>query len=442
MNKHLSTMLLLVFLPSCGSGSSSSSDSNNTQPIEYQFKLSAQQTNRCGQQVAFNQFELHLQDDNWQLIDKYTADANGQVSFATEQEYINYTIIAKYQQGAEEEGLDITSYHHANTTTSASYVATYDNLLDTSTCECVTQDIELQHRSFSVIDSVSSSFSYESWHSTDSQNTYFTNAEICRLIDDEWPIHSIAIRGLDTNNGAIGVASILNDFGSNTEGLWQSAAIEVADNVPLSSEHAAFNMMQEFANGEHFYVESSEDDTELLVFNTHPYTSESIHYARTSHIFDHLDTIFGQSTFASYHQIKSTMNDEATSVSAETEQPDIDYTNFSELAADGSYDYSAVSGYPLVDISFSYQVSSASITTPINWTMYGPIKGILASSVQLAGFEDTITPDTDIQNTEINIIKSLTTNNYDDYIYYYQGNTDSDFANDLQSFQLELVRNF
>ena len=74
--------------------------------------------------------------------------------------------------------------------------------------------------------------------------------------------------------------------------------------------------------------------------------------------------------------------------------------------------------------------------------MYGPIKGILASSVQLAGFEDTITPDTDIQNTEINIIKSLTTNNYDDYIYYYQGNTDSDFANDLQSFQLELVRNF
>jgi len=440
INKHLSTMLLLVFLPSCGSGSSSGN--NNTLPTEYQFKLTAQQTNQCGQQIAFNEFELHLQDDNWQLINKYIADANGQVSFATEQKNINYTIIAKYQQGEANEGLDITSYYNVNTTTTASYVATYDNLLDSSTCECVTQDIELQHRSFSAIDSISTSFSYDNWHSTDSQNTYFTNAEVCRLIDGEWPTHSIAIRGLDTNNSAIGVASLLNDFTSNTESLWLSAAIEVADIVSLSPEHTAFNMMQEFANGEHFYVESSEDDTELLIFNTHPYISESIYHTSTSHIFDHLDTIFGQSTFASYHQIKSTISNEATSVSADTEQPDIDYTNFSELAADGSYDYSAVSGYPLVNISFSYQVSLASITTPINWTMYGPIKGVLASSVQLTGFEDTITPDTDIQNTEIKIIKSATTNNYDDYIQYYQGNTDSDFANDLRSFELKLVRNF
>lgn len=429
-----------LILQSCGSGSSSSSNTTTTVP-EYQFELSAQLANECGQQVTFNQFEVHLQDENWQLIEKYSADVNGFVNFTTDQENINYTIIAKYQQGESGESLDVVSYHQANTTTTATYTATYDELLDNSTCECVTQDIELQHRAFTIIGSVSTSFNYENWYSIDSQNTYFTAAEVCRVINDEWPIQSISIRGADVLNNAIGAATLLEDFSSNTEGLWQAAAVEVADSVLLPSNHTGFEMKQSFANNEHFYVKTDEGDDEFLVFNTHPYISESKYHSVASHFFESLNTIFGLSTFTSHHQIKTSTYDEAFDVLAETQQPEIDNIGFSELAADGSYDYSTVSGYPLVEIAFDYPVSSlnSGASMPITWTMYGPISGTLASSVQLSGYEDIFDPNTYIQTTSIKIIKSSISNNYDDYIEYYQGNTDSAFADDLRYFQLLLA---
>jgi hypothetical protein len=439
LNKYSISSILLLLLQSCGSGGSDDSSTSSTS--EYQFKLSAHITNKCGQPMVFNQFEVHLQDDSWKLVKKYNADVNGQVSFTTNQENINYTIVAKSQQEQNEEGLDIVSYYQANTTVAASYEAKYDSLVDNSSCECVSQDIEVQHREFSAIDTISASFNYESWYRIDSKNTYLKGLEICRAIDDEWTIQSISIRGFDSNNKAIGVASLIEDFSSNAENLWQTAAIEVADNVALPKKHVDFEISQIFANNAHFYADVNKDDTELLIFNTHPYISESIYYSVTSLLFEKIDTIFGQSTFSSHHQIKSSLYDQAFDVSAKTTQPNIDNSTFSELTGNHSYDYSEVSGYPLVAITLNYQVVGTNLntSTPITWTMYGPIKGTLASSVQLSGYENTITPDTSIKSTDIKIIKSTNSNKYEDYINYYQGNQYSDLADNLYYFQLELL---
>ena len=437
LNNPITIITLLLLLQSCGSGS----DSSNDTTTEYEFTLLAKLANQCGQQTAFDQLEVHLQDDNWQLINKYSADVNGQIHFITEQKEINYTIIAKSQQGENEEGFDIISYYHANTITPAWYKATYDSLQDNSNCECVTQDIELQHRAFSMIDSISTSFDYDNSQLIDSQTTYLSDSEVCRIADSEWPVQSISIKGLDANNNAIGVASVLENFSSNTENLLQPAAIEVADLVPLPQNHAAFELAQLFKNDEHFYAEIGEGDEELLVFNTHPYISESTYYAKTSHIYESIDTIFGRSSFSSYHQIQSNLYDEAFSVLAEIDKPTIDNTSFSELASDGSYDYSAVSGYPLVKIVFDYQLNSISsdASIPVSWTMYGPIKGTLAASVALSVMEESIGTDSNIQTTDIKIIKSSNSNNYSDYIGYYQGNTESDLADDLRYYHLQLA---
>lgn len=426
---------LLLLVQSCGSGSS------NDTAVEYEFTLLAKLTNQCGQQIAFDQLEVHLQDDDWQLIEKYTADVNGNIHFITEKKEINYTIIAKSQQGENEEGLDIISYYHANTVTPAWYKATYDSLQDNSNCECVTQDIELQHRVFSLIDSISTSFDYVNSQLIDSQTTYFSDSEVCKMADGEWPIQSIAIRGLDANENAIGAASILDFFSSETSMLLQPAAIEVADLVPLPQNHAAFELILMFQNGEHFYVTIEEDDEELLVFNTHPYISESTYHAKTSHAYESIDTIFGRSSFSSYHQIQSSLYDDAFSVLAEINKPTIDNTSYSELASDGSYNYSAVSGYPLVKVVFDYQINSISsgTSTPISWTMYGPIKGTLAASVALSVMEESIGTDSNIQTTDIKIIKSSNSNNYSDYIGYYQGNTESNLADDLRYYHLQLT---
>jgi len=439
LNKLSITLILLVFIQSCDSESDTESDQSILS--EYQFELVAQLTNQCGQKVAFDQLEIHLQDDNWALIEKYTADINGIVNFTTDQENINYTIVAKSQQGSDEEGLDIVSYYHANTTTAASYEATYDNAIDNTSCECITQDIQVQHRSFATIDSITISFDYQSYDIIDTQNTYLNDAKICRVIDGEWPVQSIAIRGVDVNGNMIGAASVFDSVESNSDNLFQTAAIEVAENSILPEVHQAFTIMQLIDDREHFKTEVEESSTESLVFNTHAYISESIYSSNANYTFDSFESIFGQAAFTSHHQIKSSVYSEAVSATASTNKPDIDNVTFSELADDGSYDYSTVSNYPLVEIAFDYELSidNSNEIMPITWTMYGPNQGILASSVQLEGYENLINADTYIHSTDIKIIRSKNTDTYEDYINYYQGNTNSDFSDDLYYFQLTLL---
>ncbi len=439
LNKYFLIALISLMLQSCGSGSSSSDDGEVI--TEYQFELLAYLKNECGQTTAFNQFEIHLQDDNWQLIERYFPDDKGLISFITDQKKINYTLVAKFQQGDSEEGLDIVSYNQANTTNPTNYFATYDNSLDNSNCECITQDVELEHRIFSTIETVSASFDYDTWLSIDSQHSYFNDVKVCREIGNTWPVESIAIKGRDTNNNSIGVASLLTNFSSNEDKLWRVAAIESAEIVYLPQEHGSFEMTQLFSDGEHFSTASNEQDEKIAIFNSHPYISEAVYYTKSYHLFEDINTIFGQSTFSSYHQIKSTLYDEVFEVSATSVEPNIDNTSFSDLGADGSYDYSQVSGFVLVKFIFEYEVESLNINAdiPTTWTMYGPIGGILASTVQLAGYENNITPDTDIKRTDIKIIKSASSNNYEDYIRYYQSDLETGFSDDLRYFQLKLI---
>jgi len=440
LNKKHITILLLLFISSCGSGSGSSSEPEKIDS-EYQFELSAKLINQCRQEVTFDQFEVHLQDESWQLIEKYSPNANGLVSFTSKQKEINYTIVAKYQQGDSTEGLDIVSYFHAKTAAPSLYIATYDNLLDNGSCECITQNINVQHRVFSRIDTVSTSFPYEDWQQVDPQNTHFNNARICRIKDQEWPISSVSIRGLDAKNDTVGVASLLTGFSLYDDQLWEAAAVEVAETISLPQEHTAFELTQSFANGEHFSVNIGQDDELLPVFNSHPYVSESVYQSTSSHVFEDIDSIFGRSTFSSFHQIKSTIYAETFNVSAKVDRPNIDNTNYSELNSDGSYDYGAISDYPLIKFTFDYEVKllNSDTITPVIWTMYGPIKGVLPSSVQLVGYDDVVTPKTKIFNTDIQIIKSSTSKNYEDYIRNYQHITDTDFYDDLNYFHLKVA---
>lgn len=436
MLKHSPLVLVpLLLIQACGSESSSD---KTPEPSEYQFNLSAKLSNKCGLASSFDKYEVHLQDDNWELIAKYSANADGLVSFSTTQKEINYTIVAKTQQGDTAEGLDIVSYYQAQTTTPASYSATYDNLQDDASCECNTQDIQLAHRYFNEIKSVATSFSYDDWQTIDPKTTNFSGVEVCRKSEDLWPVQSIALRGLDINNNTSVAASLLSDFTANEELLWQASALEDYYIADLPLEHASFEMNQVFSEGEHFNVAVDVNDERLPVFSSHEYISESRYHSNSNHIFEIIDSMFRYSVFGSYHQIHSTMFNDAFTVSAELEEPNIDNENFSELAADGTYDYSAVSGYPLIEIAFDYDTEATAEAPAVYWTLYGPTKGKLPSSVQLVGYEDIVTPDSDIKTTDIRIIKSENTNKYDDYIEYYQGNLDDEFSDNLKYFHLKL----
>ncbi|PKG86390.1 hypothetical protein CXF85_01420 [Colwellia sp. 75C3] len=436
MNKYLIPPLLLtLFLQGCGSSSSDTPDIP-VEPVEYTFSLTAQLTNDCGVASAFTDVELLLQDDTWQTLDTYQADVNGLITFVTESEFINYTLVAKDQQGTEAEGLNVVSYYQANSATPSHYQAQFDNKLDDLneiTCECVKQDLKLTHRSFAAQTSVTSSLDFASSSIIDSGTTLFEGVRACKTLDGVWPLSSFSISGRDINEKSIGVAGFIDEFTVNDEGLWLLSALEFADEFQLTPPYQETSTNQIIQGTEHFSVEVAKDEQSLLIFDTHPYVSEAYYQSHASVTFVPSDSIFRSSVIKNHHQIISPSAEESLSIMASEYQPAFNEPYFDEINADGSYDYSAVAGYPMAIINFTFTAydPDTKLLMPAKWTFYGADKGVLAISAPLTGYEDIINLDTNIESTNVRLIKSNMNNDYQDYIKHYQGDSALDVNNDF-----------
>jgi len=436
LNKYLiSPLILSLLLQACG-GSSSSTPEVPVEPIEYNFSLTSQLTNTCGVSSAFTEVELLLQDDTWQTIETYKTDENGVISFVTTNEFINYTIVAKDQKGSEAEGLNVVSYYQASSNTPAHYQAQFDELADTlnkESCECITQDLELTHTPFTTQTQVASSLSYDSLEAKDSSHTLFKEVNVCRVIGEQWPLHSFSILGTDADQMAIGAAQFIDDFTANDEGVWSLFAIISTKDFDLVTQHQAFTTNQIIGNIKHFITDVITEDESLPTFYTHDYQSENFYQSQASVTFVPSDSIFRSSVINTHQQIISTIAQDSFTVKANEQQPAFNAPYFDEIKSDGSYDYSAVSGFPMAVINFTYTAYDpiTKLLMPAQWTFYGPEKGMLAISATLTGYENIINIDTHIETTNIRLIKSAITNNYHDYIKYYQGKSVLDMTHDF-----------
>ena len=452
MKPSLLFFSILPFVQSCGS-SSSNDEITPEVPVANTFELSSVLTNKCGVESNFLEVELLLQDDNWQLISRHLPDENGLISLSTDKENINYTLVAKSQQDDGLEGLDIVSFYQADSSLQSKYQARYDNKIDNASCECITQDVELRHRSFASREQVFSSLPFESWQAIDAQTTHYKSAEACRVADEAWPITSFMVLGLDSLGTSIGVADISDDFSANDEQLWAFSAVEVGNNVELSGGQQAMTSAQIIQGVEHFPLTVAEGDSSLILFNSHLYSSEARYMTQRNVVYQQSDTFFGSTITESSHQRISTDYSESFDVDVSKSKPDVEENNFSEINADGSYDYSDAGNYPLAVITYTYSAfdpDSGSLL-PATWTSYGPDKGILPSAEVLPGYENLINDDTDIKITDIELLQSQNNSAYNDYIRYYQvnrqsnsqsGSQESSLANDEDwaSFVSELKR--
>ncbi len=428
--------MLNLFLQGCG-GSSSSSPEVPVDPIEYTFSLTAQLTNDCGVTSAFTEVELLLQDETWQPIDTYEANEDGVISFVTTSEFINYTLVAKDQQGSEAQGLNVVSFYQANSATPSHYQAQFDESVDNTTCKCITKDVKITHRTFADPEQnlVTSSLNFDNSRPDGDKATLFEGVKVCRTLEGTWPLNSFSISGTDINLKAIAVAKFTEDYEDNEEGILLLAADEAADNIELVMPHQAFMTNQIIGKAKHFSTLVNNEDESLLVFGTHSYISETYYQSQASVTFDESSSIFGSSVIKTHQQVISTSADESFLVKASEQKPAIDDRNFSEIKEDGSYDYSAVSGFPMAVISFTFTAydPDTDFLMPAKWTFYGPDQGMLAISGPLTGYEDIINIDTDKKSTDIRLIKSMMTNNYQDYIKYYQGGNTVDNALDASN---------
>lgn len=432
MNKLLiSPLLLTLFLQACG-GSSSSTPQVPVEPVEYNFSLISQLTNVCGVASAFTDIELLLQDDTWQTLEKHSPDENGIISFFTTNEFINYTVVAKDQKGNAAEGLNVVSYYQASSATPSYYQAQFDELVDNASCECITQDVQVSHRTFAEQNSVTSSLNFTSWRAIDNKNTLFEGVKVCKSSAGTWPLNSFSVSGTDINQKAIAVAKFTEDYNGN-EGLLLLAADEIPDTVDLPMPHQELNTNQIIGGSKHFPAVVAEESESLLVFATHSYISEAFYQSQASVTFVPSDSIFRSSVINTHQKIISTVAKDSFAVKASDQQPAFNAPYFDEIKSDGSYDYSAVSGFPMAVINFTYTAYDpiTKLLMPAQWTFYGPEKGVLAISEPLPGYEDIITIDSHIEKTNVRLIKSAITNNYRDYIKHFQGQDTLDMTNDF-----------
>lgn len=444
MNKYIiSPLLLTLALQGCGGSDPVTPPAVET-PVERTFTLNAQITNDCGISTAFTGVELLLQDDTWQTIRTYRPDETGLISFITTSEFINYTLVAEDQRGSDRNGLNVVSFYQAASNTPSHYQARYDELVNNSSCECVTQNLELSHRPFATQTSVTSSLSFDSWQAVDGSTTLFEGVKVCRAVDGDWPLHSFSVSGTDANDRNIASADFISDFSVDASGVWELSAFQVADELSLPISHQAFSTNQLIGNTAHFSELISEDMESLLAFNTHSYISESFYHSKASIAFDESSSFLGSSVVKTHHQILSTESSEALAVSATTQKPAIDDVNFTEIKQDGSYSYSAVAGYPFAIISFTFTAydPETNLLMPAKWTFYGPSTGTLAISGPLTGYEDIIGTATTKKAVDVRLLQSNLTNTYSTYVQYFQSMNALDMNNELVNNLREVEVNF
>jgi len=422
--------MLTTLLQGCG-GSSSDTPDVPVEPVEYNFSLTSQLTNTCGVKTAFTEVELLLQDENWQTLAVYQADESGVISFVTTSEFINYTLVAKDQKGSDAEGLNVVSYYQASSETPAYYQAQFDNMPDIDTsCICLTKNLELSHRTFDEQTSVISSIGEVSWTIVDNKTTLVEGVEVCKVIDGEWPQLSFAVLGTNANQESIGAAGFKGDF-NESDDTWSLAVDEFGYGVDLATPHQDLITKQIINNAEHFITDVAKEDESFLYFPEHTFDTQNFYQSQASVTFVPSDSIFRSSVINTYQQVISTVAQDSFAVKANEQQPAFNAPYFDEIKSDGSYDYSAVSGFPIAVINFTYTAYDpiTKLLIPAQWTFYGPEKGMLAISGPLTGYENIINIDTHIETTNIRLIKSAISNNYSDYIKYYQGKNTLDMTN-------------
>jgi hypothetical protein len=71
----------------------------------------------------------------------------------------------------------------------------------------------------------------------------------------------------------------------------------------------------------------------------------------------------------------------------------------------------------------------------VTWVTYGPIEGVVPIKVTLPGYESLINDQTHFR-IDSEVIQSVSSNTYLDYVSYFQKYVDTGFESNLRSYQI------
>ncbi|NRA61530.1 MAG: hypothetical protein HRU25_11585 [Psychrobium sp.] len=424
-NKSLISSVLSIALVGCGgsSGGSTDGDSGGSggggSNTEYNFAFSASVTNKCGVKQPLANIEFFVQDKDWNYVATHISDADGKVAFTTKDQFINYTVVTKKSENGSLSDVKLTSFAQVKSGSMVSFMLDDSSAADNTSCECITQDVQLNHPR---IDSIKSTFTSAS--NTGSKvlspfQTLFKGVEVCRVQDGEWPVHSFMVEGPSGTRLLTGWTGFMTDYVANDESLWSLNGLEAS--ISQTVDHNDYDTLvtgQLFDQRVHFKTEAALNDTEITFFDNHQYTQNSRYMGIASNIHQESTSIFGRLTFSSEQIVYSTQYDDVIDLTPEHNKPDIDMLGLTDIQKDGEYDFSAVSGYPLVIFTSELRThdpktGQAYSTT---WKVYGPNKGKLPVKSELPGYEHLIKDDVSIKSSEMLFLSSDIANDYAAFI--------------------------
>ncbi|GEM_PF-6390838 len=434
-HSYLPTLTLILLIQGCGSDSGESTIAVS-QPI--QFDVVGTLKNDCGQEQAFTQYTIYLQDENWNVLSTYQADQNGQVTIETFNDDLTFTLVAETQMGEGLVGLDVNSFVDVPSNADYFYEATFDSLKANENCECVSRDIILRHRSFVEKQTDDASAPVMNWISQDNQQSLFQSTEVCRVIGEPWPLHSFTVFGSSLQEQLTGSSELTREFDDGSEQGIEISAIEIAAPYPIIIQHDRTTLSQLFQVNEHFTVALSSDGDVAPVFDSHRFVDEALHKSVTKDNLASIRSLFGISTYDVNRQVINSDILLALDNQLPLIHPELDFENYSELGEDGQYDYSE-SESDVLSIAFIYDVKDdTNQTIPVSWSLFGPLQGLLPMTVGLDDISQVVDSSSDVTTTTITLYNSANTNRYDDYIRHFMGNTNHAITADMVWYELNL----
>ncbi|MDN3652016.1 hypothetical protein QWY77_04445 [Thalassotalea ponticola] len=431
-----------LLLSACGGGDDATSSPES--PFPSTFTLQAKLVNDCGIESGFNDIELLLQDKNWQVLSRHQPDQDGQFSVDVDSSHINYTLVAKHQS-SDIESLEVLSFYQVATAQSATYYATHQGLVDNSSCLCQTSDIELNHPRIDSDIRAHSSADFTNIDVLSQTRTRFNQVQTCKPHDQDWPVHSFSVQGKDNNGKPAGFSGFGNGL-TDVDGFEIASSIQIAnDNYPLTSQ-------QIFDGRAHLLTSAPALQGEILVFDLHDYSEHAVYQGNSVYQFEDSTSIFGTVSVFSQHTVYSRDYNVALDVKPETRQANIDLARLTEIKQDGFYDYSALNDYQMANFTFVYRAKNpqTQLDMPVQWRIFGPIEGQLPIVLGLAHYQDVISADTPIKETHVDLIRSRSRDDYQQYIDYFASgqyqyplqnisiNSEDAFAGDIESYHIRV----
>lgn len=435
--KILLLLPVLSVLTACGGGSGGGGGTIPTVPKTYAFSLSSILVNKCGEKLPFVDVELFIQNSDWSVVEKLQPDENGLFNYVSDKELINYTLVAKTQKQDEIQGLDFVSFHQVKATTPAIYQAQHTEIIDNTNCECVTKNVAIEHATITNINQETSSANFSGVTFVDNRNTIFNDVEVCRITGGAWPLHSFSIVGEDNNNEVIGRGVFIEEVFGNE--VWKVSAFESSSTEFLADNHQAFSNEQQINGNRHFAIDVEESDKSVQIFRSHDivdrFRSEAVY------IFEERPNLNEYLRTSSKQIISSEIYGDSLKVEAESRVPDAfkDDKSMNEIAikSDGSYNFTPLADFPMAIVKIDFQSMSPTATNqiPVTWVTYGPIQGVVPIKVTLAGYESLVNDQTHFR-IDSEVIQSVSSNTYLDYVSYFQNHADITFESNLKSYQI------